>query len=220
MRAFSTQYFPGARSQHCIVFIPRLNVIALSGGFGITNDGQMGSLGDLWFFDLFTLRWSLEAGSSNAFANNLDAGTQMPGSRSGHAMIYHAESDRLYIFGGLGLSNNKEPQSLNCMWYYSLSSRTFTFVGGSQTAFSPTPWPSGRFSMACTYVSSSGEWYLFGGATNASTTLSSLWSYNMGTGLWTSYHEMENSSPSYGTIGSASTSTMYAFFLCFPRVTT
>jgi hypothetical protein len=130
----------------------------------ILFSGQEGLTGgpfpqDTWTFDINTMSWN------NMNSNN------MPRSRSGHAMAYDSESDRIVLFSGWVATNDTLIDDLNTnIW----------------TEMNPVNNPSNRFGHRMVYDVESDRVILFGGWMNFEDT----WSYDYNTNTW------ENLNPS------------------------
>jgi N-acetylneuraminic acid mutarotase len=158
----------------------------------------------------------------------------LPGNRYG-ASTWTDSNGNLWLLGGYGYDSTGTNGYLNDLWEYSLTARTWTWVGGSNVVgandsqfgvygtlgtAAPGNMPGGR-EYAAAWTDNSGRLWLFGGfgsgaGPNASDLgfLNDLWMYNPSTNLWTWEGGATNPSTVaytevpgvYGTQGTPSTS--------------
>ena len=161
------------------------------------------------------------------------APTNMPGGREDAASWLDAAGN-LWLFGGWGIdaTPNSSGGPLNDLWKYTPGTGQWTWMSGSSTqnhwgvygaqgkaATGNTP---GARVSAATWLDSSGNFWMFGGAGLDSTVndiiagvLNDLWEYSPATGLWTWVNgsNMKDQVGVYGTQGVAAA-------MSIPRVVT
>ena len=192
----------------------------LFGGYGYDANNVGAYLNDLWEFDPSTNEWAWISGSSTAVGQQNGQigvyGTQgtpasgnVPAARM-DAASWIDNSGNLWLFGGFAQDDQGsvcDENSLNDFWEFSLTTKEWTWVGGSAPtggcAFGPAP-PAGVYgtlgtpaagnipaarSGATTWVDSKGHFWLFGGvvveAEYTQGTLNDLWEFDPSTMLWT-----------------------------------
>jgi N-acetylneuraminic acid mutarotase len=202
---------PGAR-YNAVSWADKNGNLWLFGGAGYDSTGSEYDLNDLWEFNTSSKEWTWVTGSSavtGVAAGNLCLGgvygtqgaaasSNMPGGRNGAASWADA-SGGLWLFGGLGCDSSGTAGSLNDLWEFNSTSKTWTWMSGSNSvgpAQGGTGGPSGVYGTEGTpaaanvpggrdnsisWIDSSGTFWLFGGighdSTGASGGLSDLWSY-------------------------------------------
>lgn len=172
---------PGARSEHAMVIDESKRVFYLFSGRGYAQAaGSFGFLNDLWSFSLTSKEWIWIGGSNSVNVISYYQKTRVsfyfvptcPGGRYGSSMAVDVISQKLFIFGGLGLATSSSYGN-NCIEYFSnyltiyskghlndlfafdLQTKSWTFVGGNQTTNqpglygtrgvpSPNNWPGSR----------------------------------------------------------------------------
>jgi N-acetylneuraminic acid mutarotase len=166
--------------------------------------------------------WTWQSGSN---ATNVDGvyGTEgtaspsnVPGGR-GSSNTWVDSAGNLWLFGGYGYDSTGSGGFLNDLWKFSPSSGQWTWMGGSNAynvsgvygtkgtaAASNMP---GARDRAASWVDSSGNFWLFGGAGN-SVSFNDLWKFSPSSGEWTwvSGGNGTNANGVYGTEGTASAS--------------
>ena len=201
----------------------------LFGGNGYDALGNQGRLNDLWKYDVVNNNWTWINGAS-VIAQvgvygllGVPSSTIKPGSRS-NAMTWVDNSGNVYLFGGFGYDAFANLGNLGDLWKYNPSTNQWTWLKGSNACFqagvygtqgsaNATNVPGAR-NAATTWKDNTGNFWMFGGlgiTTNTNTTvnLNDLWKYDIGANQWTwiGGSNLGNQNGSYGTLGSASSTT-------------
>ena len=218
----STTNVPSARGG-AVSWIDASGNLWLFGGQG--GGSNNGDLNDLWEYSPTNKTWAWMGGSDTTGANGVygtlgtPSTTNVPGARNS-AVSWTDSSGNLWLFGGQGFASTGSG-NLNDLWKFTPATRTWTWMGGSNTAGasgiygsldvpSATNVPGARF-RAVSWTDSSGNFWLFGGSGNDSGPyggdLNDLWMYTPTNNTWT---WMGGSSPAwasgvYGTLGTPST---------------
>jgi Galactose oxidase, central domain len=196
---------PGARWGATVRYNPATNQLWLFGGFGYddvtdTAQTQPGLLNDLWVFD--GTNWTWVSGSDKVNApgvyNTIGNPTALtvPGARQSSAS-WLDNSGNLWIFGGFDLNGTGQPDALNDLWEYNVTTKEWTWTSGSNTVNQPAVYgtqglaaatnvPGAAWSSAA-WTDLSGNFWLFGGQGFDSTgdgSLSDLWEYKAGQWIW------------------------------------
>jgi N-acetylneuraminic acid mutarotase len=182
--------FPGSRFGP-VNWIDSSGHFWLFGGEGLDQDGNDGSLNDLWEYNLGTNEWTWVGGGNVMPATNGEgtgnpgtygtqgtpATTNIPGGRFG-AVSWIDSSGNLWLFGGLGYDSTGTPGYLNDLWEYNPSTKAWTWITGSNTVPLPEYGPPGVYGTlgtpasgnvpggrqwATSWTDSSGHFWLFGG---------------------------------------------------------
>jgi N-acetylneuraminic acid mutarotase len=184
----------------------------LFGGLGYDAAGSEYDLNDLWEFNPTSNEWTWVSGSSTVSGvapgalcmagvygtEGTNAAANIPGGRNA-AVSWLDASGNLWLFGGLGCDSSGTAGSLNDLWEFNTTSKTWTWqIGGNSVgpAQGGTGGPSGVYGSEATaatgnvpggrsnsvsWIDSSGNLWLFGGvghdSTGASGNLNDLWSY-------------------------------------------
>lgn len=176
----------------------------LFGGAGYGTGSVVGSLNDLWKYNIATNQWTWLHGSSSISQNGI-YGTQgtassnnTPGGRNEFALWYDAGF--IWVFGGYGYAASTGPFRLSDLWKYNINTNQWTWVTGSTTTNSTGIYgtqgvasasnaPGARYFSQYWNDTTDHVLYLFGGygyGTSSSLNhLNDLWSYNIGMGQWT-----------------------------------
>lgn len=182
----------------------------LMSGFGnTTNSLTVGSLNDVWKYDIALNEWAWVNGS-NLEDQNGTYGTMgspspanIPGGRDG-ATSWLDASGNFWIFGGNGWDASTTSNSglLNDLWKYAPASNEFTWVKGGnslnqigvygfQGTSDPNNFPGSRYG-ALSWTDAVGNMWLFAGegypgSASSSTIgeLNDLWKYNTASNEWT-----------------------------------
>ncbi|HTS70142.1 MAG TPA: choice-of-anchor tandem repeat GloVer-containing protein [Terriglobia bacterium] len=184
----------------------------LFGGDGYDSTGTLGSLNDLWEFNVSTGEWAWMSGSNKVPGTvglpgvygtlGVPAAGNSPGSRTS-ASSWTDGTGNLWIFGGLGLDSNGIGGSLNELWEFNVSTREWAWMGGSSTIpyieggqpgvygtlGTPAPGniPGGR-DAAVSWTDNSGNLWLFGGygfdSADNLNDLNDLWMFSPSTNEW------------------------------------
>ena len=148
---------PSARLLHAMSYDAESDRVLLFGG--ITEAGRFSVTysDETWAYDFNTNTWKNMAPATG------------PSGRSGHVMVYDAESDRVILFGdSLGSDDT---------WAYDLNTNTWTNMN-------PPSDPSARADHAMTYDAESDRVILFGGRTVTGLD-DEPWAYDFNADAWT-----------------------------------
>jgi len=148
---------PSARRDPAMAYDSESDRVVLFGGYTPSEN-----LDDTWTYDVDTNTWTEMAPQ------------QRPSARSGHAVAYDAESDRVILFGG---TSGFSP--LNETWAYDLNANEWT---GMQPSF---VWPPARFNHAMAYDAELDRVVLFGGETDSRYEDGETWLYDFDLDMWT-----------------------------------
>jgi hypothetical protein len=151
---------PDARAQQAMAYDAESDRVILFGG-----SVWWSWLDDTWAYDYDTNTWGQ---MHPAVA---------PSPRTGHAMAYDAESDRVILFGGHRYPGGPG-DSLGDTWAYDFNSDTWTQM-------SPGSAPSPRCWAGMAYDSESDRMVLFGGVVDWGPDLGDTWAYDFNTNTWT-----------------------------------
>jgi hypothetical protein len=204
----------------------------LFGGEGYTTPTTFGNFNDLWQFNPSTKEWTWVSGSNTINGKGV-YGTQgvastnnVPGARGAQGIAAERWIDsngNLWLFGGQGFDSAGVQGSLNDLWEFSTTAKTWTWVSGSKTvnavgiygtmgtaAATNTP---GSRNESVSWMDNSGNFWLFGGSGygatgNINSDLSDLWEFNPSTKEWTWVNGSDAGGlvPVYGTLGVAAAS--------------
>jgi N-acetylneuraminic acid mutarotase len=200
---------PGGRV-NSVSWVDRSGNLWLFGGLGYDSTGSENDLNDLWEFSTSSKQWTWISGSSAVTGGpgtcvagvygtqGTAAAANMPGGRNA-ANSWIDASGNLWLFGGLGCDAHGTAGSLNDLWEFNTSSKTWTWQSGSNSvgaAQGGTGGPSGTYgtqgtasasgtpggrSGSVSWVDSKGNLWLYGGSGHDATghygVLNDLWSY-------------------------------------------
>ncbi len=166
---------PDLRVGHAMTYVGSLDGVLMYGG----GEGRyLGSgcpitycpvtlLADTWLF------------TSGAWQNLDPAGG--PGLRYGHSMAYDSESDRVVLFGGLGLVPEfaDEPAFLQETWVYDPNNNSWDEIDSDQI-------PSARSFSQMVYHPGTDLIYLFGGMSEQNAGEDDLWTFDVDAEEWRS----------------------------------
>ena len=198
---------PGGRQQ-ASTWIDSSGNLWLFGGSGTDANGNQGDLNDLWMFNSSTSLWTWMGGSSTVGSNGGQSGvygtlgTAAPGNTPGgrtFGLSWTDKSGHFWLFGGSGYDSVSTNGALNDVWEFNPSTKEWTWMGGSKTAWSPGVYgtlgtPSagnipGVRVTALSWTDGGGNFWLFGGwgfdANGQSGFLNDLWEFNPSTNQWT-----------------------------------
>jgi N-acetylneuraminic acid mutarotase len=183
----------------------------LFGGLGFDAAGNIGSLNDLWKFDVSTGLWTWMGGGSIVPNNDTDSclpgvyGTFQSGSTGNTPggriadMGWTGTDGNFWLFGGGGCNANDDQALLNDLWKYSPSTGQWTWMSGSNVGGVPGVYgtlgtaamanmPGSRWD-ATTWTDTDGNLWLFGGSAIDSAGnrgyLNDLWEFSPATNEWT-----------------------------------
>jgi N-acetylneuraminic acid mutarotase len=203
---------PGSRYRS-VSWIDSKGNLWLFGGDGEDSTGFYGQLNDLWEYSPSANTWTWVSGGNTANEDGvygtegIPATTNVPGSRR-QAASWIDGSDNLWLFGGSGwnASGSSGGAPLNDLWEFNPTAKTWTWISGSSTLYTPNNTysaigvygaegvaavgntPGGRTNPV-SWIDSSNNLWLFGGNGFDSTTtvgeLNDLWEFNPSTNEWT-----------------------------------
>jgi N-acetylneuraminic acid mutarotase len=214
---------PGARNNASSWRDSSLN-LWLFGGSGVDSKGDAGNLNDLWEFNPSTEQWTWVGGSNTAGVSGVygtrgtAAATNIPGARSG-AVSWTDTTGHFWLFGGNGIDSKGNVGYLNDLWEFTLSTKEWTWVGGSSTVGASGVYGTlgtaaaanipGSREASVSWIDSSGHLWLLGGSGTLSDGtvgyMNDLWEFNPSTKQWTwvGGSSAANQSGLYGTLGTA-----------------
>ncbi len=213
---------PGARLG-AVSWTDNAGNLWLFGGYGNATSGASGALNDLWQYNPNVGLWTWVSGGGTTNAPGVygslgvPAVDNIPGARLG-SVGWCDSVGNLWLFGGS--TDISTAQVHNDLWYYSPSSKLWTWMSGESTLNSPgkygiqsqessTNQPGARIDSV-SWLDQQGNLWLFGGsgedAAGTRGLLNDLWRYNSTSKLWTwmSGSNFKNSYGTYGTLGVAS----------------
>jgi len=219
---------PGSRSASASL-TDSSNNFWLFGGQGYDSIGSNDALNDLWRYSPASGQWTWVGGSDTGGAagvyGNIGVASagNIPGARA-YASSWTDSSGYFWLFGGGYSDYSTSPirhYFFNDLWKYKPATTQWTWVSGSSTPNATGAYgvmgvasagnvPGAR-SGALSWVDSTGNFWLFGGATTFSLStvqiLNDLWKYNPTSNQWTwvSGSDAADASGSYGILGVAST---------------
>jgi N-acetylneuraminic acid mutarotase len=199
---YGTQGTPGAANVPCGRYFANSWVDAngnfwLFGGYGQPSPTSgVGALNDLWEFNPTSNQWTWVSGGSSlaqpGVYGTLGAGStaNVPGARQ-MAFSWTDASGNLWLFGGIGYDSTGYYQYLNDLWEFSPTSKTWTWMSGSNRTNGAGTWGTlgapatanvpGSRDQGVTWVDNSGNLWLFGGYGSDSVGnggyLNDLWRY-------------------------------------------
>ena len=177
----------------------------LFGGSGFDSTGARGLLNDLWQFSPSTKTWTWVSGSNTVSAKGVygtrggAVATTLPGARGsrggGPALSWLDSSGNLWLFGGDGLDSGGTDGLLNDVWQFNTSTKTWTWVCGSDNAAadagdgmqgvaSANSTPGGR-SYSVAWTGKDENFWLYGGVSAGTTDLADLWRFDPAAKEWT-----------------------------------
>jgi hypothetical protein len=186
------------------------------GGYGDAS-GSVGSLSDLWKYNISSNQWTWLSGPSTINQLSvfgllgISAGTNSPGARYGFT-AWKDNSGNFWLCNGYGYDGSGQGH-LSDIWKYSPGTGLWTwmdgsstvnegFVGGIKGVPSSSNTPGGRH-FSASWPDGSGNLYLIGGYNGGP--CSDLWQYSISTGNWT-WIKGGNAAGIYGTLGTATVS--------------
>ena len=167
----------------------------LLGGYGYDSTGDLGYLNDLWQYSPTAGVWAWISGGNADNASGVYGTTgtvsssNVPGARQA-ASSWTDSSGNLWLFGGYGYDSTGNLGALDDLWQFNASSKEWTSVGGASVANSVGVYGTqgttaagdepGARQAASSWIDSSGNLWLFGGAGNGSSGngyLNDLWRF-------------------------------------------
>jgi len=217
---------PGAR--YSAVSYSDASYLWLLTGFGNTTTSlTVGSLNDVWKYDISLNEWTWVNGSNVEDQNGsygsigTSAPSNIPGGREG-ASAWKDASGNFWLFGGDGWDATTTSGSglLSDLWKYSPANNEWTWMKGNSTLnqigvygaqgiANVANFPGGRLGAA-TWIDAVGHLWLYAGegypgsaTTNTVGGLNDLWKFNSTTSEWTWVRgsAVLNQSGNYGTQG-------------------
>jgi len=194
---------PGSRDS-AVSWIDSIGNLWLFGGEGNDSTGAIGYLNDLWEYSVSMNMWIWQGGSKLA---NQNGSFGMPGvadasnvpSARGFSTVQNI-SGQVWLFGGFGNDSAGTQDNLNDLWEYTISTRIWTWMGGSNLVdevgvytlpkgtAAPANIPGSRYSPA-TWTDTLGNFWLFGGShQNVDLSIDSfndLWEFSTVSKEWT-----------------------------------
>lgn len=184
--------YPGARDSGAL-WVDHSGNLWLFGG----NDNTSATMNDLWQYNIASKTWTWEGGESSA--NQLGSyppfGTSggYPGSRNS-AMSVIDESGNLWLFGGIGYADIDTLGTLNDLWQYNTTTKTWIWESGSNTIDQTGSYPEfgssggypGARGSGIFWADNMGNLWIFGGRdTTRGFWYNDMWKYNIATKTWT-----------------------------------
>lgn len=186
--------------------------------------GKPNSNGDLtnaaWVYSRSTKQWTWMSGEStlNSLGNygtqGVTASSNSPRARWLFTGQFDKKNNVLWVFGGAVKSSNTS--YLNDLWKYDLTTKQWTWMSGESVAnnsvgnfgskgvssASNTP-PA--LTGGSSWLDSSGNFWIYGGANSSWGYYSALWKYDVSLNqwVWVSGSNQTNQNPTYGTLGQA-----------------
>jgi len=158
--------FPPERAYHDMAYDSESDrVILFSGDSG---PAALKMYSDTWAYDHNENKWK-----------NMKP-LLSPEERSGHAMSYDIESDRIILFGAGPRSN-----------VYGFDTWAYDYNSNNWTQMNPAQSPPGRFGHRMVYDSGSDRIILFGGNSNGKL-VNDTWSYDFNTNTWSEMQPSNN----------------------------
>jgi hypothetical protein len=183
----SSSNVPGAR-QYTTGWVDHSGAMWLIGGTGVDSTGALGFLNDFWKFSAGQWTWVSGSNTANQTGQygmqGVAAVGNFPGARSA-SVSWSDGAGNFWLFGGNGFDSTGTQVSLNDLWKY--SGGQWTWVGGSNIAnqqgsygtvgvAAPGNIPAAR-SGAVSWMDTSGNFWLFGGAFTNGANFNDLWEY-------------------------------------------
>ena len=128
---------PPARTD-ALSWVDSAGTFWLFGGAQLNSNGLLAVFNDLWSYSPTTGLWTWVGGSNTPNATGVygsqgtAAAANVPGAREG-GNIWLDASGNVWLFGGLGLTQNGTAQEYSDLWEYSPTSNEWTWIGGSNT---------------------------------------------------------------------------------------
>ena len=190
----------------------------LFGGFGHDSRGIIGSMNDLWKFDMQSGQWAWMGGSNTATmsgvygSQGVPSTSNIPPGRTA-ATGWVDPSGNFWLFGGESVVFTIN--FLNDLWKYNPSTGEWTWISGSSTGLAPGVYgtfgvaspgntPGARFS-AVPWTEVSGNLWFFGGLESNSGNyfFNDVWQFNLSTQEWSwnGGSSAPNTSGVYGVLG-------------------
>ena len=202
---------PGARTFAPISWVDNQNDLWMYAGQGYDVNGNLGTLSDLWKYNIASNQWTWMNGS-NIIGQapvwgtmGVPAPTNFPGARNETSASWIDATGNLWFFGGVST-----PGALNDLWKYDVSSNQWTWMKGTTTGWangnygtkgiaSAANLPSAR-NVYAKWKDATGNFWLLGGM-DGNGYENDLWKYDLASNNWTWMRgsNTANSPPVYGT---------------------
>ncbi len=186
----------------------------LFGGIGFDTGTEATYLNDLWEFDTSTNEWTWVSGSSSGGQTGVYGTQGTPASANVPPGLQEAtgwvdSNNNLWLFGGVGPSEDGARVWFNNLWEFNTTTREWTWVSGGGSAGvngslgagvygtlgvpSPNNIPGARYGSSG-WIDSSGNLWVFGGFANGPVSpggqigtneLNDLWEFSPATEQWT-----------------------------------
>ena len=156
---------PSGRVGHSLVYDPGNDSLVLFGGVEKTD-----SANDVWLYDLEANTWSEQHPAGN-----------LPSKRSGQAMAYDPQHERVLLFGG-----TYHEEEFDDTWAYDAQADAWTELKPAG------PWPQARWTHTMEYDSRGERFLMFGGDGGWLEPLNDIWAYDPEADEWT---ELDASGP-------------------------
>ena len=157
--------------------------------------GTSGIYSDLWKYDVSTFQWTWVNGTSftgqapSYGTLGVSSPLNHPGNRAYGIICWTDANNTLWLFGGWNSSDN------NDLWKYDIATNEWTWMNGDPFTgspgvygtlgvSSPLNYPPARLEVACSWIGSSNDLWLFGGEALGGH-MNDLWKYDIVTGEWT-----------------------------------
>lgn len=202
----------------------------LFGGYGYATDG-LGSLNDVWKFNITTNQWTWMGGSNTKDAQGnfgtlgVTAPSNQPGART-YPCTWSDNSGNFWIYGGIHRTAASTATVLTELWKFNPTINQWTWVRdgntfntglqvlGTQGIAAPANTPGRIHGASC--WSDGGQFWLFGGTPSSvsgssGSYLNQLWKYNISSNqwVWVSGNGIGyNNSGTYGTLNTPSSNNM------------
>jgi len=187
--------FPGKRGTGCVGWTDTSGDLWLFGGGGYAAS-TIGTLSDLWMYNITTNEWTWMDGPNTANDPGtygtilIPAPTNNPPSRTEIGSRWIDNNNCLWLFGGA----NSNSQYLSDLWKFDISTNMWTWMKGPNTINQPSVYgikgvpnpanaPGARWSYSH-WKDSNGNFWLFGGMNNYNN-LNDMWRFNPTTNEWT-----------------------------------
>ena len=187
--------FPGKRGTGSVGWTDTSGNLWLFGGGGYAAS-TMGTLSDLWMYNITTNEWTWMAGSNTANDPGtygtilIPAPTNNPPSRTEFGSRWIDNNNGLWLFGGEKYGGGY----LSDLWKFNISTNEWTWMKGPNTINQPAVYgtkgvsnpanvPGARWSYSH-WKDSNGNFWLFGGAFNFFSR-NDMWRFNPTTNDWT-----------------------------------
>lgn len=198
---YGTQYvpsssnIPGSRAFAMATWVDNAGNLWLFGGAGDDINSNIGTLNDLWKYNIATNEWTWMAGSTTC--NNVGSygtilvpsSTNNPPSRNETNASWVDDNGNLWIFGGV-----KNGGGFSDLWEYDITINEWVWMNGPNITNQPAvygtigvPNPNnnpGARNCYAKWKDSNGNFWLFAGA-GINGILNDLWRYNPVTNEWT-----------------------------------